>query len=236
MTVTLRQRKKGDKISLYLDYYSDGKRDYEYLQLYLIPEPEKGKLTKEQKEENRKTMVLAEAIRSKRLLQIKNEEYGFRDTDKAKGSFIAYFERLTEKRRNSQGNWGNWDEALRLMEGSGRKPEDYLGKWVCVTGMLTAYRRRPQIIVNKPFDIEILDETRVKARIEDSGTIRYFPNTQKVSNALPVQKKSTAKSKPTPVITVEQNKDASLPLIFENTGCVLIDGLEACGTDSICLV
>ena len=55
MTVTLRQRKKGDKISLYLDYYSDGKRDYEYLQLYLIPEPEKGKLTKEQKEENRKT-------------------------------------------------------------------------------------------------------------------------------------------------------------------------------------
>lgn len=56
-----RQRKKGDKISLYLDYYSDGKRDYEYLQLYLIHEPEKGKLTKEQKEENRKTMVLAEA-------------------------------------------------------------------------------------------------------------------------------------------------------------------------------
>jgi hypothetical protein len=67
MTVTLRQRKKGDKISLYLDYYSDGKRDYEYLQLYLVPEPEKGKLTKEQKEENRKTLVLAEAIRSKRL-------------------------------------------------------------------------------------------------------------------------------------------------------------------------
>ncbi len=42
MTVTLRQRKKGDKISLYLDYYDDGKRDYEYLQLYLMPEPEKG--------------------------------------------------------------------------------------------------------------------------------------------------------------------------------------------------
>ena len=116
MTVTLRQRKKGDKISLYLDYYSDGKRDYEYLQLYLIPEPEKGKLTKEQKEENRKTMVLAEAIRSKRLLQIKNEEYGFRDTDKAKGSFIAYFERLTEKRRNSLGNWGNWDSVLKHLK------------------------------------------------------------------------------------------------------------------------
>ncbi|HQX96280.1 MAG TPA: phage integrase SAM-like domain and Arm DNA-binding domain-containing protein, partial [Chitinophagaceae bacterium] len=116
MTVTLRQRKKGDKISLYLDYYGDGKRDYEYLQLYIIPEPEKGKLTKEQKEENRKTMILAEAIRSKRLLQIKNEEYGFRDTDKAKGSFIAYFERLTEKRKGSEGNWGNWDSVLKHLK------------------------------------------------------------------------------------------------------------------------
>ena len=116
MTVTLRQRKKGDKISLYLDYYGDGKRDYEYLQLYIMPEPEKGKLTKEQKEENRKTMILAEAIRSKRLLQIKNEEYGFRDTDKAKGSFIAYFERLTEKRKGSEGNWGNWDSVLKHLK------------------------------------------------------------------------------------------------------------------------
>lgn len=113
MTVSLRQRKKGDRISLYLDYYDNGKRDYEYLQLYLIPEPEKGKLTKEQKEENRKTWELAEAIRSKRILAIKNEEYGFRDTSKAKISFIDYFEKLTEKRRNSQGNWGNWDSVLK---------------------------------------------------------------------------------------------------------------------------
>lgn len=113
MNVTLRQRTKGKKVSLYLDYYKDGKRDYEFLQLYLTPEPEKGKLTKEQKELNRKTLDLAEAIRSKRLLQIKNEEYGFRDTDKAKGSFIAFFERLTEKRRDSLGNWGNWDSVLK---------------------------------------------------------------------------------------------------------------------------
>jgi integrase len=116
MTVTLRRRTKGDKVSLYLDYYNDGKRDYEYLQLYLIPEPEKGKLTKEQKEQNRRTLALAEAIRSKRMLQIKNEEYGFRDTDKAKGSFLAYFERLTEKRRYSEGNWGNWDSVLKHLQ------------------------------------------------------------------------------------------------------------------------
>jgi hypothetical protein len=58
MKVTLRQRLKGDKITLYLDYYHQGKRNYEHLQLTLYPDPEKGKLTKEQKEENRKNLAL----------------------------------------------------------------------------------------------------------------------------------------------------------------------------------
>ena len=116
MNVTLRQRKKGNKISLYLDYYSDGKREYEYLNLYLMAEPDKGKLTKEQKDDNRKKMAMAEAIKSKRLLEIKNEEYGFRDTEKVKGSFLSYFEQLTLKRRNSQGNWGNWDSVLKHLQ------------------------------------------------------------------------------------------------------------------------
>lgn len=113
MNVTLRQRLKGDKISLYLDYYSDGNRNYEYLQLYLLPEPEKGKLTKEQKEENRKTLALAEAIRSKRHLEIQNGIYGFQDQGKMKGSFIRYVEYLAEKRKDSEGNYGNWDSALK---------------------------------------------------------------------------------------------------------------------------
>ena len=66
MKVTLRQRLKSESISLYLDYCSKGKRQYEYLGLHLIPEPEMERLTKEQREENRKNLELAEAIRSKR--------------------------------------------------------------------------------------------------------------------------------------------------------------------------
>ena len=49
MKATLRQRQKGDKISLYLDYYDNGSRRREYLKMYLIPQPEKGKLTTDQK-------------------------------------------------------------------------------------------------------------------------------------------------------------------------------------------
>ncbi len=37
MKVTLRQRQKANKISLYLDYYKNGKREYEYLGLLQIP-------------------------------------------------------------------------------------------------------------------------------------------------------------------------------------------------------
>lgn len=116
MNVTLRERQKGNKISLYLDLYENGKRRYEYLKLYLHAKPENGKLTKEQKDHNEKTMALADAVRSKRLLQFKNEEFGFRDTEKSKGSFLTYFETLTEKRRNSQGNWGNWDSTLKHLK------------------------------------------------------------------------------------------------------------------------
>lgn len=116
MNVSLRERQKGNKISLYLDYYHQRKRNYEYLELYLIPEPEKGKLSKQQKEENRKTLALAEAIRSKRHLEIKNGIYGFQDLGKIKGSFLLYVEYLAEKRKDSEGNYGNWDSALKHLK------------------------------------------------------------------------------------------------------------------------
>ncbi|MBC8315666.1 MAG: site-specific integrase [Bacteroidetes bacterium] len=116
MTVTLRQRKKGDKISLYLDYYHQGKRQYEYLQLYLVPVSAKEKLSKEQKDENKKNLALAKAIRSKRHTELQNGIYGFQDQGKLKGSFLRYFEYLTEKRRISKGNHGNWDSTLKHLK------------------------------------------------------------------------------------------------------------------------
>ena len=108
MNITLRQRLKANKISLYLDKYIDGKREYEYLNLHLIPEPENGKLTKAQKDENKKNLSLAEAIRSKRHLEVVNGEHGFRNTEKAKGSFLRYVEHLIAKRNTSESNHANW--------------------------------------------------------------------------------------------------------------------------------
>lgn len=116
MKVTLRQRKKGDKIILYLDYYHKGKRFYEHLELYLYPEPEQGRLTKAQKQANKDTLALAESIRAKRHLEAQNDMHGFRDSTKLQGSFIAYMETLTEKRKDSPGNSGNWSSVLKHLK------------------------------------------------------------------------------------------------------------------------
>lgn len=116
MTVTLRQRKKGNAISLYLEFYANGKREYEYLKLYLKVAPENKTLTKQEKDDNKKNLELAETIRSKRHVEIKNGIFGFADSGKMKGSFINYMEYLKENRKDSAGNYGNWDSALKHLK------------------------------------------------------------------------------------------------------------------------
>ena len=55
--IRLRMRKlKTGNTSLYLDIYMDGKRSYEYLNLYLVPEK-----TRADKEKNKETLKLADA-------------------------------------------------------------------------------------------------------------------------------------------------------------------------------
>lgn len=116
MNVTLRQRSKAGRISLYLDYYSKGKRQYEYLKLYLIPEPENGKLTKEQRQNNQKVLALAEVIRSKRHMEIHSGKYGFIDKEKLNGSFIQYLDALKDRRDSSKGNYDNWDSMIKHLK------------------------------------------------------------------------------------------------------------------------
>ena len=78
--------------SLYLDIYTDGKRDYEFLKLYIIQER-----TKEDKEKNTQTLKLANAIKSKRIVELQNEEHGFRTSSvKSKANIINYIDSFVE--------------------------------------------------------------------------------------------------------------------------------------------
>lgn len=122
MKIHLRQRKqtKDGKISLYLEIYKGttkskksgkiiGLRDYEYLNLFLIDKAR----TPFDKQHNKDTLKLAESIKAKRELEIKNGQYGFSSDFKQTTNFIDYFKAQTEKRLQSLGNYGNWDSVLK---------------------------------------------------------------------------------------------------------------------------
>lgn len=71
-TVYLRQRSRSNgTVALYLDVCRDGKRTHEYLKLYLVPE-----LTREDKQKNKETLRLAEAMKAKRVVEIQSKYFG----------------------------------------------------------------------------------------------------------------------------------------------------------------
>lgn len=110
-SIQLRKRKTpAGNISLYLDIYRNGRREYEYLKLYLIPE-----ITKEDKKKNADTLKYAEAIKAKRIVELINGEFGFKSEYKTNTLFFDYYSSMCEKRFNtpeSRGNWGNWYSCL----------------------------------------------------------------------------------------------------------------------------
>ncbi len=114
-SVKLRKRlRPSGNTALFLEFYIKGKRTYEYLNLYLVPEK-----TRADKERNRETLRFAETVRGKRLVEVQNGEYGFEGTYKLDTDFLDYYRMLCEKRQQnpeSLGNWGNWYSALKHLE------------------------------------------------------------------------------------------------------------------------
>ena len=90
--VKLRQRvMPSGRTSLYLDYTINGKRNYEYLKLYL----EKGN-TAEIRSHNAQTLRYAEAIRAQRLLEVRNMRFGLEPTQSPDTLFFPIFDGLNK--------------------------------------------------------------------------------------------------------------------------------------------
>ena len=120
-SVKLREKKLANgNISLYLDIWHNGKRTYEFLKLY-ISKPTNSK----EREYNNRNKELAEGIRAKRQIELKNEEYGFTSGIKSKANFLVYFKQLTDERLSSNGNYGNWDSTYKHLKRYA-KPTDTL--------------------------------------------------------------------------------------------------------------
>jgi len=72
-----------------------------------------------ERQHNKETLQLAESIKAKKELEIKNGLYGFANEFKQSTNFIDYFKDQMEKRKQSKGNFGNWDSTVK-------HPKDYM--------------------------------------------------------------------------------------------------------------
>ena len=66
-----------------------------------------------------RTLATAQAIKSKRLIEMQNGEYSFTRQFKEDTPFLEYYRKMVEERHKnpeSEGNWGNWRSCLRYLE------------------------------------------------------------------------------------------------------------------------
>lgn len=115
--------KAGDRQSIRLVYWygsrtdENGKikhdRKREQLDLYLFTSPK----TKPEKQHNKETLQMVEAIKSKRIAEAASGQHGFTDTNKLNASFYSHFKKVqeTKKTQKSSSNYGVWECALVML-------------------------------------------------------------------------------------------------------------------------
>jgi integrase len=96
--------------SLYLDFYQEGKREYEFLKLYLIPETSAAN-----KAANSETLKLANAIKAQKIVELQNNRHGFTFGGlKSKTNLVEYIENFADKK-------------VELADENGGRPGVYYG-------------------------------------------------------------------------------------------------------------
>lgn len=95
--VKIRYKKLANgNLSIYLDIYQNGKRNYKFLKLYLVPETnEKAKAI------NRKNMDLAEAIKAQMIIQLNTTIHGLSNQkESSKYYYVTISEALQKPKEN----------------------------------------------------------------------------------------------------------------------------------------
>lgn len=123
MKLHLRKKKlKTGRTSLYIEFYKghrttpEGKskliREFEYLQLYLITDPQSAKEVKH----NKQQLELAEKILAIRKSEVYQGKYKIQSKFKDQIRFIDYYEQKKEERYQTKGNYDNWEAAQKHIE------------------------------------------------------------------------------------------------------------------------
>lgn len=85
--------------SIYLDYYKEGKREYDFLKLYIVPEQ-----TPIDKASNEHTLSLANSIKAKRIVALQNESHGFKSKASKNVNLCLFIQRIAEEQLAKTGN------------------------------------------------------------------------------------------------------------------------------------
>ncbi len=123
MKVHLRKKKlKSGKTSLYIEYYKGSKtskegkvrhiREFEYLDLYLITDPE----TANERKINKEQLEVAEKILAIRKAEIYQGKYKIQNNYKGKTTLLDFYEEKKEERYQTKNNYDNWDAAQKHLE------------------------------------------------------------------------------------------------------------------------
>lgn len=146
--VRLRMKSLSDgSKSLYLDIYRDGKRTYEYLKMYIIPETDNNA-----RKQNQVTMTAANAIKSKRIIELTNGEAGIETKEKV--FLLDWMEIYRENQEKHEKKDGNQIKvATRILKAYAgeRKTLDQIDRKFCldyIDYLYTEYRPKGKRLSN----------------------------------------------------------------------------------------
>lgn len=98
-------------LSIYLDIYMDGKRKYEFLKLYIVPE--RNRLDKKR---NAETLKLANAIKSQRIMEVQNGMYGFSPNKSSNISLTDYMRTVAGQSKDNKSRWNAIHAVISHLE------------------------------------------------------------------------------------------------------------------------
>ena len=110
-----------NKFSLYLDYFpaiissktgKETRREFLKLKIYADPKDDF------EKSHNKSTLEFAELIRARRLTQLRNKEFGFKENVKLNVDFVAFYKSIVDKYYNSgtKSNHSSWNASLNYFK------------------------------------------------------------------------------------------------------------------------
>ena len=169
MSVKLREKEMKDgSTSLYLDIYHQGKRNYEFLNIYISNKRKDIKINQEKRK-------LAERIKSQKEYDMILKESGLNDHRKRMGDFVVFYEGVVYNDKKGQRKWISSLTHLKKYVGTDQRVtfNDITGQWLidfqnhlsakmCANSVLT-YLKCYSIALNIALQLKIINENPFKS-------------------------------------------------------------------------